>query len=92
MSCYVNLLTLTITGMCSYEEDYCWPGTCQDKLAKNCDCVQGFVVSRSDGHAKCQRTYIFFIFIIRLSLKNAFTLSPIYRGNNLRHSMDVANW
>ena len=79
MSRRVNLLTVTITGMCSYEEDYCWPGTCQDQLSKNCDCAQGFVVSRSDNHAKCQRTYIFLSTLLCAPLI-VLIMSPIYRG------------
>ena len=85
----LSILTVTITGMCSYEEDYCWPGTCQDQLAKNCDCAQGFVVSRSDSHAKCQRTYILFIYISWCSFKTVFYMSPINRGIHLHHSIDV---
>ena len=81
----IYILTVTITGMCSYEEDYCWPGTCQDQLAKNCDCAQGFVVSRSDSHAKCQRTYIFVVSISWYSFKTVFTMSPINRGIHLCH-------
>ena len=38
---------------CSWEENWCWPGTCAGHLAKNCVCSNGFY-KNSSSPAQCQ--------------------------------------
>lgn len=48
-----NLISILI-ATCSWKENWCWPGTCTNHLAKNCVCSNDFYKSSSNP-ARCER-------------------------------------
>ena len=60
---------LPFSGMCAWDNHYCWPGRCNDELLRNCMCQQGFDLISNSTETSCQRNYyIYYIYIIYIYL------------------------
>ncbi|XP_052788832.1 uncharacterized protein LOC128223598 [Mya arenaria] len=42
--------------MCSWNNHFCWPGSCRDGLTKYCTCAAGFSSVSTSGETSCQPT------------------------------------
>ncbi|XP_053376618.1 uncharacterized protein LOC123534121 [Mercenaria mercenaria] len=40
--------------MCSFNNHYCWPGSCGQSLTKNCNCAKGFKQKATGNETTCQ--------------------------------------
>ncbi|XP_062601523.1 neurogenic locus notch homolog protein 2-like [Saccostrea cucullata] len=50
---YVSTDRKKCEATCSWKQNWCWPGTCTQNLAKNCHCSNGFHLSSRDSHKIC---------------------------------------
>ena len=51
----LNYIKLS-TGLCAWNNHFCWPGTCGDGLTRNCQCTSGFRLVSTKGETSCQPT------------------------------------
>ena len=58
-------MTIFLSEMCSWNDDYCWPGTCTDDLTKNCNCATGFNKVTTSGKTLCQRKHVCTLFKVK---------------------------
>ncbi|CAC5378371.1 unnamed protein product [Mytilus coruscus] len=49
-----KLVSGTCQRKCSWEDRWCWPGTCNGDLASGCTCSSGFRTDKDSTSAKCQ--------------------------------------
>ena len=45
---------LFVSGMCAWNNHYCWPGTCGESFTENCQCASGFKKNAELYETTCQ--------------------------------------
>ncbi|XP_076115455.1 uncharacterized protein LOC143083108 [Mytilus galloprovincialis] len=53
-SLYYKLIGYNCRDKCSTRNRWCWPGSCGNEIASNCNCMNGFKTVKSELTANCQ--------------------------------------
>ncbi|XP_076115453.1 uncharacterized protein LOC143083107 isoform X2 [Mytilus galloprovincialis] len=53
-SLYYKLIGYNCRDKCSTRNRWCWPGSCGNEIASNCNCINGFKTVKSELTANCQ--------------------------------------
>jgi hypothetical protein len=69
------------TGLCSWNNHYCWPGKCGEGLTRECTCAQDFKIVQKSGETSCQPK----------KLPSILTCGTIVAGPNMEKKQAISS-